>query len=147
MPADTRAGRPAITRDAIITALRDFYATHGRAPTFSELGRKAARNRALVSYNTITKHCGSVRDALLAAGIPPRKQGQYAHPRAVEASRPKPIPKRVPQSAPPPAPRRQAPRRYIYATDFVLHFPAMRAELARLESIDTSNTGRARRSA
>lgn len=73
-----RACRTAATRDRYLNALRDFINEHGRAPTAAELGMgssAAGQVKGLPSGGSLHRHFGSVREALIAAGVEPRAPG------------------------------------------------------------------------
>lgn len=88
-----RGGAPQIwTREACISALRDFHDEHGRAPTVGELGAGANAARGervdwLPWYGSLVARFGTSRAAMLAAGIPPNTAGRYARDSAVYARR------------------------------------------------------------
>jgi hypothetical protein len=81
------------TPETCLDALRDFYAEHGRAPTPGERGAGSAANAEvervdwLPWYETLRRCFGTAADAMRAAGIPPRPQGQYARPSRVQVGR------------------------------------------------------------
>jgi Homing endonuclease associated repeat len=58
---------PAVTKEAIIDALRSYHANHGQSPTTTAWRAE----RQFPVSETIIRHCGSWRAALELAGLPP----------------------------------------------------------------------------
>jgi DNA-binding CsgD family transcriptional regulator len=64
--AGLRPRRRRWSADAVVAALRDFEAQHGRPPTYADLGR----SEDLPAPGTVRAHLGSLRAALAAAARP-----------------------------------------------------------------------------
>lgn len=145
-------------RAEIIRRLQAFYQKHGRSPTQTEMACASKRDRTLPSYGTIAAYLGSMREAFIAAGIPPRAKGENLtrNPARIRKDRqaptklgPRPCVKCdrafTPETrrgklcarcrpAPKQTPRPEPKYKPIFRPDFLLALPELRRELARFDA-------------
>lgn len=79
--AQTKRTSRQMQEDRVLAALRDFYATHGRAPTYAEMGHSDTSTvPGLSSFALIVRLFGTARRAFAVAGIPTRLRGTPGRP-------------------------------------------------------------------